>query len=69
MDNQIILQDLLAFIFIAKEDKILTDSQILVNVCHDLSGIIRKEKCFVPRTDGHHKQFLSRQMKARLHKV
>jgi hypothetical protein len=58
--DDLFLKDLIAFIFIAKDDKFLTDAQILANVCHDLSGTIKKEECFVPRSSGYHQLFKGR---------
>jgi hypothetical protein len=46
------LEDIRAFIAYGLEDDIRFE-EILLNINHDLGGLIRRDKCFVPRTMGY----------------
>ena len=48
------LKDMQAYLqFILDRDMSFTAA--LGNLGHDIGGLIRKEECFLPRTDGYHK--------------
>jgi hypothetical protein len=45
--------DAVAFITMALENPgLMRPGEIVSTFCHDLGGIIRKERCFCPRMDG-----------------
>ena len=54
------LKDLLAFITMAKSDAVLSNAEILANVCHDISGMLEADEHFLPRCDGHYDDYQAR---------
>jgi hypothetical protein len=51
-EEDTILDDMAAFIEWARENK-MEFKEVLFTLTHDAGGIIRKERCFVPRTRGY----------------
>jgi len=49
-----VIEDLIGYVRFAT-DKKARDSEILMNVVHDLAKVWRKDKFFVPRTKGYKK--------------
>lgn len=52
------LEDMAAFIqFQLDQDKVpesdVSFNNTLMHVSHDIGGLIRKDRCFLPRTDGY----------------
>jgi len=55
--------DMVAFVEMVRHNPLTTSSSIVATLTHDMGGIIRKERCFSPRTSGYTKH-LERKLSA-----